>query len=329
MKIAVFSSKPYDRRFLDAANTSRDHEFLYLEPRLTPQTTSLAHGADAVCAFVNDQLNAPVLTALHALGIRLILLRSGGYNHVDLPAARGLGLTVTHVPTYSPHAVAEHTVALILALNRHLPSAHNRVRELNFGINGLLGFDLHDKTVALIGTGRIGLVTGRILQGFGCRIQAHDPFPSAEARTAGFHFGDLTATLAGASIVTLHCPLTPDTHHLVNAARLALMRPGAMLINTSRGGLVDTAAVIDALATGRLGYVGLDVYEDEAELFYEDHSERPLTDPVLGRLLSMPNVIVTSHQGFFTVEALTAIAETTLRNASAFAGGYPCTHALT
>ncbi len=328
MKIAVFSTKPYDRRFLDAANPAGQHDLLYLEPRLTARTAPLARGSAAVCAFVNDELGADALALLHDAGVRLVLLRSGGYNHVDLDAARRLGLTVTHVPAYSPYAVAEHSLALILALNRHIPSAYQRVREHNFAIDGLLGFDLHNKTVALIGTGRIGLLVGKILQGFGCRVKAFDPYASEEARAAGFVFGDLASTLHDAEIVTLHCPLVDSTRHLINAHTLGAMKKGAMLINTSRGGLVDTPAVLEALLSGQLGYLGIDVYEDEAELFYEDRSSQPMADATLARLLSMPNVIVTGHQGFFTAEALTAIADTTLRNATAFTEETPCQHVL-
>jgi len=329
MNIAVFSAKPYDRRFLDAANARHGHTLIHLEPRLSLETAALARGATAVCAFVNDRLDAAVLAALAAGGTRLILLRSAGYNHVDLGAAAACGLTVAHVPGYSPHAVAEHTVALILALNRHIHRAYNRVREGNFSIEGLLGFDLHGRTVGLVGAGRIGTVTGKILQGFGCHVRVHDPAPSEEARAAGFAFGSLEETLAEADIVSLHCPLLPATRHLINARSLASLRRGAMLINTSRGGLVDTRAVIDALVDGRLGYFGIDVYEEEAELFYEDRSDDILTDGVFSRLLTLPNVLVTGHQGFFTHEALTAIAETTLQGATDFAAGRPCRHALT
>lgn len=328
MRVAVFSTKPYDKRFLQAANERHRHDLQFFEPRLVIETTGLAQGFAGVCAFVNDRLDATVLDALARGGIRLIALRSGGYNHVDLGAARDLGLTVVHVPAYSPHAVAEHTLALILALNRHIPSAFNRVRERNFAIDGLLGFDLHGKTVGLIGTGKIGLITGKILQGFGCRIQAYDPFPSPAARAAGFNFLPLEQALTDADIVTLHCPLTPDTQHLINGASLARMKPGAMLVNTSRGALIDTNAALDALLSRQLGYLGIDVYEDEADLFYEDLSAVPLADAMLARLLTMPNVIITGHQGFFTREALTAIAETTLHNVTAFEHGQPLRHVL-
>ncbi len=329
MRIAFYSAKPYDRRFFDAANKQHGHEIDYLETRLAPATARLAHGSEAVCAFVNDRLDAGVLEQLAAGGTRLIALRSAGYNHVDLTAARRLGLTVVHVPEYSPHAVAEHTVALILALNRHIPRAYNRVREGNFSIEGLLGFDLHGKTVGLIGTGRIGVCTGQILQGFGCRVIAYDPQPAAEARAAGFHFDGLDGVLASADIISLHCPLTIETRHLINAETIAGMPRGVMLINTSRGALVDTRAVIDGLLSGQIGYLGIDVYEDEAELFYEDHSSRVLLDDQLSRLLTLPNVIVTGHQAFFTREAVTTIAETTLASVTHFASGSACKFALT
>ncbi len=328
MRLAIFSSKPYDHRFLEGANARHKHQLYFLEPRLTADTAGLAKGHEGVCAFVNDRLDETVLGLLVQAGVRFVALRSGGYNHVDLAAAARLGLTVVHVPAYSPHAVAEHTVALILALNRHIPSAYNRVREHNFAINGLLGFDLFGKAVAVIGTGKIGVITGRILQGFGCTVHAFDPYPSAAAREAGFRFGELDAVLAEADIVTLHCPLTPDTQHLINRRTLGLMKRGAMLINTSRGALIDTNAVLEALLSRQLGYLGLDVYEDEAEVFYEDHSAEPLEDAVLARLLTVPNVLITGHQAFFTREALTAIAETTLANATAFGRGEPLQHVL-
>jgi D-lactate dehydrogenase len=321
MHVAFFSTKPYDRRFFTAANTAHRHAITFLEPRLTPETARLAHGHDAVCAFVNDQLPAAVLETLHAGGTRLIALRSAGFNHVDLAAARRLGLTVVHVPRYSPHAVAEHAVALILALNRHIHRAYNRVREGNFSIEGLLGFDLHGKTVGLVGLGKIGLCLAQILQGFGCRVLAVDPLPLPAAASGHVTACSLDELLATADIVSLHCPLTPETRHLVNAGTIARLKRGVMLINTSRGALVDTAAVIEALLTGQIGYLGLDVYEDEAELFYEDRSNRLIADDVFSRLLTLPNVLITGHQAFFTNEALTTIAGTTLQSATDFAAG--------
>jgi D-lactate dehydrogenase len=319
MKVAVFSSKPYDRQFLEAANASFGHELHFLEPRLTVDTASLAAGYPAVCAFVNDQLNAPVLELLSRSGTRLVALRSAGFNHVDLAAAAGLGIKVLRVPAYSPYAVAEHTVGLILALTRKIHRAYNRVREGNFALDGLLGFDLHGRTTGIIGTGQIGAVVARIMQGFGCHVLAHDPYPNPDLEAGGLlRYVQLEELLAESDIVSLHCPLTPDTYHLINSQTLRLMKPGAMLINTSRGALLDTAAIILALKSGKIRYLGLDVYEEEEDLFFEDLSNRVLQDDVFARLLTFPNVIITGHQAFFTQNALQAIAETTLGNISAF-----------
>lgn len=328
MNVAFFSTKPYDRRFFDAANASQQHAISYLEPRLTAATASLARGFPVVCAFVNDQLDASVLTALHEGGTRLIALRSAGYNHVDLDVARRLGLTVVHVPVYSPHAVAEHTVALLLALNRQIYRAYNRVREGNFSIDGLLGFDLHGKTVGLVGLGQIGDCVAHILHGFGCRVLAVDPLPLREDLKPFVTVVGLDEMLAVAAVVSLHCPLTPATRHLVNAATIAKMKRGVMLLNTSRGALIDTAAVIEGLLSGKIGYLGLDVYEDEADLFYEDRSNRLIADDVFSRLLTLPNVLVTGHQAFFTHEALTTIATTTLQAVADFAASRPATFTL-
>lgn len=329
MHLAVFSAKPYDRRFLDAANACAGHTIHYLEARLDRHTAALAQGHPAVSLFVNDRADASALSLLAAGGTRLVTLRSAGYNHVDLNVARALGITVTHVPDYSPHAVAEHAIALLLSLVRHIPHAYSRVREGNFSIDGLLGFDLHGKTAVLVGTGKIGTITGRILQGFGCRVLAYDPKPAPEALAAGFEFGPLEEIFGQADIVSLHCPLLASTRHLINRSTLAWLKRGAVLINTSRGGLIDTRAVIDALATGRLSALGIDVYEDEAPLFYEDHSGQGIRDEVLSRLVSLPNVLVTGHQGFFTREALQSIAASTLAALDAFAAGRPYPHTLT
>ncbi|MBW8782631.1 MAG: 2-hydroxyacid dehydrogenase [Verrucomicrobia bacterium] len=328
MTIAVFSAKPYDRRYFTAANAARGHRLSFHEERLTPETARLAHGSETVCAFVNDRLDAGVLARLAAGGTRLIALRSAGYNHVDLVAAAALGLTVVYVPGYSPHAVAEHTVALLLTLNRRIHQAHARVRRGDFSLDGLMGFDLEGKTFGLVGTGRIGTITGRIMQGFGCRVLACDPFPSDEAREAGFVFCELDELLARSDVVSLHCPLVPATRHLINATTLERMKPGATLLNTSRGGLIDTPATIAAIESGQLGRLGLDVYENEAGFFYEDHSAGPLADETLARLIALPNVLVTGHQGFLTHEALGNIAETTLKSVDDFAAGRPCPLAL-
>jgi D-lactate dehydrogenase len=328
MRIAFFSTKPYDRDFFTAANGKHGHALSFLEPRLTPETVSLARGFEAVCAFVNDQLDAGVLEVLAAGGTRLVALRSSGYNHVDLPAATRLGLTVVHVPRYSPHAVAEHAVALMLALNRHIHRAHNRVREGNFSINGLLGFDMFGKTVGIVGAGRIGLCVAQILQGFRCQVLMSDPNPPADALASGFPLCSFEEILLHSDVITLQCPLLPATRHLVHAETIAQMKRGVMLINTSRGGLVDTRAVIDGLLSGQIGYLGIDVYEEEAALFYEDRSNTILGDEVFSRLLTLPNVLVTGHQAFFTREAITTIAGTTLASVSAFAAGTQCGFAL-
>ncbi len=318
MDVAVFSAKPYDRRCLDAANASEGHRLRYLEPRLTPVTAVLADSAGAVCAFVNDELDAAVLRDLAGRGVRLVALRCAGFNNVDLAAARALGVAVARVPAYSPHAVAEHTLALILALNRKTHRAFNRVREGNFALDGLLGFDLHGRTVGIVGTGQIGALVVRILHGFGCRLLAHDPRPDPGCEALGARYVDLPELFGAADIITLHCPLTPSTRHLIDAEALRRTKPGMMLINTGRGALIDTRAAIEALKSGRLGHLGLDVYEEEADLFFEYLSQQAIRDDVFARLLTFPNVLVTGHQGFFTREALKNIAETTLANISAF-----------
>ena len=324
MRIAVFSTKPYDRQALDRANAVHGHEIVYLEPRLTPETAPLAAGFDAVCPFVNDQLTGDVVATLAEGGVRLLTLRSAGFNHVDLRAAAAHGIAVARVPAYSPYAVAEHAAGLILTLNRKLHRAYARVREGNFSLEGLLGFDLHGKTVGVVGTGAIGTVFCRIMAGFGCQVLASDPYPADEVRALGGAYVERDELFRASDVIALHLPLTPETHHLVDDDAIARMKPGVMLINTSRGGLVDTRAVIDGLKSGRIGALGLDVYEEEADLFFEDLSGSVIQDDVFARLLTFPNVLITGHQGFFTAEALSAIAETTLANATAFArGGAP------
>lgn len=327
MRVAVFSTKPYDRAFFSDENARHGHDLTFFEPRLAAETAILAAGHDAVCAFVNDRLDADVLDALAQGGTRSIALRCAGFNNVDLEAAGRLGMSVVRVPAYSPYAVAEHTLALILGLNRKIPRAHARVREGDFSLDGLLGFDLHGRTVGIVGTGQIGAVVARILTGFGCRLLAFDPVRNPECEGLGVSYVALPELLA-ADIVTLHCPLLPQTRHLIDAEALALMRRGAMLINTSRGALLDTPAVIEALKSGHLGYLGLDVYEEEAALFFEDLSGQVLQDDVFARLLTFPNVLITGHQAFFTHEALTAIAATTLTNLDDLAAGRPCPNAI-
>lgn len=321
MRIAVFSAKPFDRAAFDEANLRYRHELVYLEAGLTLDSAERARGCGAVCVFVSDRLDAPVLACLATAGVRLVVLRSAGFDHVDLQAAVALGITVAHVPAYSPHAIAEHAVALLLALDRHIAQASARTRAGNFLLDGLMGFDLDGKTVAVIGTGRIGSVLCRILTGFGCRLLAHDPYPDESVRATGTLYVSLDRALAEADVISLHVPLDSRTRHLIDARAVGLMKPGVVLINTSRGAVVDTEALLRGLESGRIGAAGLDVYEHEAPLFFRDRSATGIEDPLLARLLALPNVIVTPHQAFFTREALANIAETTLANASAFQTG--------
>ncbi|RRU04261.1 2-hydroxyacid dehydrogenase [Stenotrophomonas sp. 278] len=327
MKTAVFSARPYDRHFLEAANqhagSEGKYEFAYFDVGLDLTTSTLAQGSEAVCVFVNDRLDAPVLEALHGQGIRAVLLRCAGFNNVDLAAAERLGLFVARVPAYSPEAVAEHALALIMTLNRQTHRAYNRVREGNFMLDGLLGRTLYGRTAGIVGTGKIGLATARILKGMGCTVLGYDPYPSAAFDGIG-EMVALAELLARSDIVSLHCPLTPDTHHLINEDSLALMKPGAMLVNTSRGGLVNTDAVIRALKSRHLGHLAIDVYEQESALFFQDLSGEIIDDDVFQRLMTFPNVLVTGHQGFFTAEALQEISAITLGNLTDFAEGRPC-----
>ena len=319
MKIAVFSTCKYDEDFLNQFNTG--HKLHYFSAPLDEQTVVLAAGCNAVCVFVNDTLNKEVLNALHAGGVKLIVLRCAGFNNVDIAEAYSLNIPVLRVPAYSPEAVAEHAMALILTLNRKTHKAYNRIREGNFSLEKMMGFNLVHRKVAVIGTGAIGKAFCRILKGFGCLVSAYDIYPDKELAATGVIYGSLEETLAGADIVSLHCPLMDSTHHLINKQTLKLFKPGAMLINTSRGGLIDTVDVIDALKTGQLGYLGLDVYEQEGKLFFHDYSEDVIQDDLITRLISFPNVIITSHQGFFTREAMEQIATTTFANIDAFANG--------
>jgi D-lactate dehydrogenase len=317
MDIAVFSTKSYDRKFMDAAGGGK-HKINYLEARLSPETASLAHGSRAVCAFVNDQINDTVLTEFKNQGVGLVALRAAGYNNVDLVAAKRLGICIARVPAYSPEAVSEHTVALILSLDRNIHRAYARVREGNFALEGLIGFNLHGRTVGIVGTGRIGTGVARIMLGFGCKVIAYDLAPNPICTDLGVTYETLPELLAASDIISLHCPLTPQTSHMIDAAAIAKMKHGTMLINTSRGGIVDTQAVIEGIKNGLIGHLGLDVYEEEAKLFFEDKSDQVIRDDVFERLLTFPNVLITGHQAFFTTEALTAIAETTIANVNAF-----------
>lgn len=321
MRIVVFSTRPYDRRFLEEINDQFGHDLTFLETPLTESTVPLAAGHEAVCVFVNDTLDSGVITSLQSLGVRLIALRCAGFNNVDLAAAEQAGIAVARVPAYSPHSVAEHTVGMMLTLIRKYHRTHNRVREGNFSLDGLLGFDLHGRTAGIIGTGKIGRETAKILRGFSCRVLACDPYPSDELTSEGVTYVPLDVLFMESESISLHCPLTPETRHIIDRDAIEHMRQGVMLINTSRGALVDTRAVIDALKSGKIGFLGLDVYEEEADLFFEDLSGQVIQDDVFARLMTFPNVLITSHQAFFTHEAMTAIATTTLSNAKAFEDG--------
>ena len=324
----MFSSKPYDEASFGHANEDRKHVIDLFEDRLRPRTAPLAAGAEAVCIFVNDIADAEVIAILADLGVRHIALCCAGFNNVDLEAASRLGLTVARVPAYAPNAVAEHTIALILALNRRIFKAYNRVRDGNFSLDGLVGFDLAGKTAGIVGTGRIGELVARLLWHFRCDVICSDPTINPRVTELGMRYVELDALWASSDLISLNCPLTTDTHHLVNTAAIERMRPGVMLVNTGRGALIDTVAVIEGLKNGRIGSLALDVYEEEAELFFEDRSDQILADDVFARLLTFPNVLITAHQAFLTQEALAAIAETTLANLDDLALGRPCANAL-
>lgn len=327
MNVSVFSTKRYDRASLEQANEGR-HALKFLDPHLTAETAELARGSQAVCAFVNDSLDARALGVLSAVGVKLVALRCAGFNNVDLVAAARFGISVARVPAYSPYAVAEYTIALMLALNRKVHRAYNRVREGNFALDGLLGFDLHGRVVGLIGTGKIGAIVARILLGFGCRVIAFDPFPNAECQRLGVDFVALETVLESSDILSLHCPLTRENHHLINTETLRQMRDGVMIINTSRGALLDTRAVIKALKSGKVGYLGLDVYEEEGDLFFENLSDQIIPDDIFTRLLTFPNVLITGHQAFFTRNALANIAATTIANLTEFEQAGSCGNAV-
>ncbi|MDQ1682929.1 MAG: D-lactate dehydrogenase [Frankiaceae bacterium] len=322
MKTAVFSAKAYDAESLDEAADGR-HNFTYFDVHLTAATARLAEGFDAVCAFVNDTLDAEVLGQLKAGGTTLVALRATGFNNVDVAAVRATGMTITRVPAYSPYAVAEHALTLMLSVNRHIPRAYQRVRDGNFSLAGLLGFDVHNKTVAVVGTGRIGAVMVRLLTGFGCEVLAYDVRHNAACEADGATYVDLPEIFGRADVISLHCPLMPETWHLINAETIASMKQGVVIINTSRGALVDTQAAIDGLKSGRIGALGLDVYEEEASLFFEDLSDTVIGDDTFSRLLTFPNVLITGHQAFFTREALAEIAATTIATLDAWEAGRP------
>ena len=318
----VFDTKPYDRGSLQRATPNGEIEWRFLEMRLSTETAPLARGARAACIFVNDCADRAALEILQSLGIKHIALRCAGFNGVDLTAAHDLGLFVTRVPAYSPYAVAEHAVALLLALNRKIPRANNRVRDANFSLNGLVGFDLHGKTAGIFGTGKIGRIAAQILRGFGMRVLGYDPYPMPDwAKKYGVEYCDAKTLARESDVISLHTPLTPETHHIIRKETLELMKPGTILINVSRGALIDTKALIEALKCGRIGGVGLDVYEEEEGVFFEDLSGQILQDDELARLLTFPNVLITAHQAFLTQEALSEIGRVTVTNLLAFARG--------
>lgn len=320
MKILVYSSRPYDREFLERANQEK-HEFHFTEVRLEEGTAVLAKDFPAVCCFVSDNVNSQVLEGLREGGTKLILLRATGFNNVDLEAAGKLGMTVMRVSNYSPYAVAEFAVGMILAMNRNIHRAYQRVREGNFRLDGLLGFDLHGKTVGIVGTGRIGSIFSKIMNGFGCRLLGFDKYENPECLELGMRYVSLEELLRDSDIVSLHAPLTPETRYLINKETISLLKPGAMLVNTSRGALVDTQALIPHLKQCRVCAVCLDVYEEEEHIYYRDLSNQVIADDVIARLLTFPNVLVTGHQAFFTREAMQTIAETTIRNIDDFITG--------
>ncbi len=329
MKIAVFSTKQWVRSAFDRALGNSGIELTYLEPRLDADTVSLAAGHEAVCVFVNDVVDGAVVDAMADLGVTTVALRCAGFNNVDIRRAAERGLRVVRVPAYSPHAVAEHALGLILALNRRYHRAYNRVRDGNFALDGLLGFDVHGKTVGIVGTGKIGRVFAGLLRGFDCRILAYDRYPSEELQRSGVEYVTLQELYRQSDIISLHCPLTHETYHLINDYAIGSMKRGVMIINTSRGPLIDSNAVITGLKSGTIGYLGLDVYEEEGDLFFEDLSEQVIQDDTFVRLQTFPNVLITAHQAFFTREATDNIAETTITNIRELADTGSCANEVT
>ena len=321
MKVAFFSTKSYDKESFASNNKNGLNELSFFEASLNSSTAALAKGHDCICLFVNDKADKETIDILSDIGIRLIALRCAGFNNVDLISAAKNDIKVVRVPAYSPEAVAEHAVALILTLNRKTHKAYNRIREGNFSLEKLTGFNLHGKTVGVIGTGKIGTAFCRIMSGFGCHVIAYDIFPNDELKNAGVTYCSLDELLTNSDIISLHCPLVPETHHLIDQQAFSKMKKGVMLINTSRGAVIDTAAAVEALKNEQLGYFGIDVYEQEEKLFFKDLSEKIIADDMIARLIGFPNVLITSHQGFFTKEALEQIAQVTLRNITDFENG--------
>lgn len=329
MKLAVYSTKQYDRKYLEQVNESYGFELEFFDFLLTERTAKTATGCTGVCIFVNDDGGRAVLEELAALGITFIALRCAGFNNVDLDAAKELGLKVVRVPAYSPEAVAEHTVGMMMTLNRRIHRAYQRTRDANFSLEGLIGFNMHGRTAGIIGTGKIGLATLRILKGFGMRLLAFDPWPSPQVLELGAEYVDIKTLFRESDVISLHCPLTPENNHLLNMAAFQQMKDGVMIINTSRGGLIDSQAAIDALKLQKIGSLGMDVYENERDLFFEDKSNDVIQDDVFRRLSACHNVLFTGHQAFLTAEALTSIAQTTLNNLKQLEKNQPCDNELT
>lgn len=328
MKVAVFASKGYDEESFTQINAKFGHKLTFYEPKLTPDTAPLAAGYDGVCVFVNDEVNRKTIAQLAAGGIRIIATRSAGYNQIDLEAAEEMGLAVVRVPAYSPNAVSEFTIGLILTLGRQIHRAYNRVRDNNFELDGLQGFELSGKTIGVFGTGRIGLSVLQNLSGFGTRLLAYDLYPNPEAERLATYIDDPVEMASQCDIISLHLPLTPDTHHIINADTIPLLKDGVFILNTSRGALLDTQAVIEGLKSGKIGYLALDVYEEEGDLFFRDLSTKVITDDVFARLQTFPNVLVTGHQAFLTDRALQNIAETTLHNLTQFEESGQCENSV-
>ena len=329
MKLAIYSTKQYDRKYLELVNKEFGFELEFFDFLLSPKTAKVAQGCEAVCIFVNDDASREVLTELAALGVKIIALRCAGFNNVDLEAAKELGLEVVRVPAYSPEAVAEHAVGLMMSLNRRIHRAFQRTRDANFSLEGLIGFNMHNRTAGVIGTGKIGVATMRILKGFGMKLLAYDPYPNPQALELGAEYVDLKTLYEKSDVITLHCPLTPENHHLLDASAFGQMKNGVMIINTSRGGLIDSDAAIEALKQQKIGSLGMDVYENERDLFFEDKSNDVIQDDVFRRLSACHNVLFTGHQAFLTEEALTSISETTLNNIRTLVNGEHCENLIT
>ncbi|CNL06999.1 D-lactate dehydrogenase [Yersinia frederiksenii] len=329
MKLAVYSTKQYDRKYLELVNKDFGFELEFFDFLLTPKTAKMAAGCEAVCIFVNDDACRETLTELKEAGVTILALRCAGFNNVDLDAAKELGIQVVRVPAYSPEAVAEHTVGMMMSLNRRIHRAYQRTRDANFSLEGLIGFNMHNRTAGIIGTGKIGVATMRILKGFGMRLLAFDPYISAQALELGAEYVDLKTLYAESDVISLHCPMTPENHHLLNKQAFDQMKDGVMIINTSRGGLIDSTAAIDALKQQKIGSLGLDVYENERNLFFEDKSNDVIQDDVFRRLSSCHNVLFTGHQAFLTEEALTSISATTMQNIEQLIKGEQCPNIIT